>query len=88
MATHRPSSDLYGLPAEERLRFATGIELLYALGPRVVASFVLETSADPIPELIRRLEDFARLSPAVAVAFQAQDWTRPIGAAIRRRRAA
>ena len=50
----------------------------YSLGPRILASFLLEASDDPIPELIRRLEDYQRLSPEVAAALGANDWTTPL----------
>lgn len=77
MATHRPNPDLYGLPIAERLQLATGIEHLHSLGPRILTSFLLEACDDPIPDLIRRLEDYQRLTPAVAAALGANDWTAP-----------
>jgi hypothetical protein len=88
MVTHRPNPDLYGLPIEDRLQFAAGIEHLCSLGPRILTSFLLEACDDPIPDLIRRLEDYRRLTPEGATALQAGGWTRPTEVAIRRWRAA
>lgn len=75
---HRPNPDLYGLPIVERLQLTAGIEHLHSLGPRILTSFLLEASDDPIPELIRRLVDYQRLSPEVAAALGANDWTTPL----------
>jgi hypothetical protein len=77
MAIHWPNPDLYGLPIKERQQLAAGIEHLHRLGPRILSSFLLEASDDPIPELIRRLDDLRRLSPEVTAALSANDWTPP-----------
>ena len=88
MVTYRPNPDLYGLPIKERQQFAAGMEHLLSLGPRILSSFLLEACDDPIPDLIRRLEDYRRLSPEVAAALGANDWTAPLRPGRRPRQAA
>jgi hypothetical protein len=62
----------------DRQRLIAGTEALVRLGPRVVCEFLLEAMSDDIPSLLRRLDDFARVSPEVARALGVDDWTAPI----------
>lgn len=87
MSFHPPVRGAYGLSPPDRERLVLGVEHVVRLGPRVLAELLVETT-DDVPHLLRRLDAYRRLTPELVAALGANDWTRPIAAAIRRRRVA
>jgi hypothetical protein len=81
-----PLRGAYGLRPTDRKRLVLGVEHICRLGPRAVAELLVDVS-DDLSRLLRVLDDLRRLTPEVAEAIAANDWTRPIRAAIRGRRA-
>jgi hypothetical protein len=77
----------YSLPPSDRRRLIAGTEALMWFGPRMIAELLLEVSDGDTEELLRRLDDYARLA-AVVGELGGGDWTRPIQAALRGGRAA
>jgi hypothetical protein len=88
--TARPPPSLrgaYHLAPVDRNRLVLGIEYVIRLGPRVTAELLIETT-DDVPHLLRRLDDFRRLTPEAVAALGTGDWTVPLRPGRRPRRAA
>jgi hypothetical protein len=77
----------YSLKPVDRQRLVLGVEHVVRLGPRVTAELLIETS-DDVLHLLRRLDDLRRLTPEVAAALGADDWTTPLRPGRRPRMAA
>jgi hypothetical protein len=77
----------YGLQPDHRRRLVLGVEALMAFGPRAIAELLLEVADGEVDELLGRLNEYARLGRTVD-RLDGANWTAPIRAAIRGRRAA
>jgi hypothetical protein len=86
VADHRPLRGAYNLRPAERQQLVRDVADVMSRGPRIVAELLLEF--DTADELLRRLADYRRLSPEVAEALAANDWTMPLRAVGRARKAA
>jgi hypothetical protein len=78
---------VYHLSPTDRERFVIGIDHVCRLGARIVGEVLIEVT-DDLPHLLRVLDDLRRLTPEVAEALAANDWTRPLRAVGRARKAA
>jgi hypothetical protein len=76
-----PLKGAYGLRPVDRRRLVRGVADVMRCGPRVVAELLLEL--DNADEVLRRLDNFRRLSPEVADVLEARQWTRPLREACR-----
>jgi hypothetical protein len=85
-ADHRPLRGAYGLSPSDRARLVRDVDAVMRCGPRTIAELLLEF--DHADEVLRRLENYCRLSPEASQTLRAGDWTRPLRAALRAARAA
>ena len=74
---HLPIRGAFCLSPPDRERLVLGVEHAVRLGPRATAELLIEVT-DDVPHLLRRLDDLRRLSPQVAAAIGAHDWTAPL----------
>jgi hypothetical protein len=79
-ADRRPLRGAYGLSPTDRARLVRDVDAVMSRGPRIVAELLLEF--DHADEVLRRLENYCRLSPQASQTLGAGDWTRPLQAAV------
>jgi hypothetical protein len=79
------SRGAYGLKPTDRARLIAGTDALMHFGPRVIAELLLEVAE--IEPLLNLLDHYARIA-VLAEQLGGADWTPPIRAATRGRRAA
>jgi hypothetical protein len=75
-AAHRAASGGARARASDCPRFRHLVGRVWRLGPRPTAELLLEVAADH-GALIRRLERYARIDPALVEAADARDWLEP-----------
>jgi hypothetical protein len=81
------SRGAYGLKPADRARLIAGTEALMQFGPRLIAELLLEVADGEIEPLLNLLDHYARIA-VLAEQLGGADWTAPIRAATRGRRAA